>query len=332
MREFIRSTRNLVKFLVVVSTVFVAQFAQAQTPQSVQSFRGSFSVLMDNFEQVFRQEGNMRGLDQVARARVAMMNVQDQDLARIVARPDIPDLAPALSAMQRLNENSQRQMRSLGVLKSAGLPGAGSIIGSCVSTTHDDQSTYDALIAYNVTSAILSAATFVCTQDILGENGSAACIPLAIANAVAAGIFSTRSFCGSVDTGATISGGFERLGHIHDDLTTARGDIMTNVTNSTTSINNNINASTTSIINNDNTNKNTLLASIAASTTAIVNNANSNTTTIVNNDNANRALVVGELRALGCEIVRLLNTPDGLRASSILQCSAQPGFPYKWNK
>ena len=61
---------------------------------------------------------------------------------------------------------------------------------------------------------------------------------------------------------------------------------------------------------------------------AIIANDNANTTTIINNDNANRDLIVNELHALGCELVRLLNTPEGQKESSILACTGQPGFPY----
>src|SRR5262249_62053731 len=39
-----------------------------------------------------------------------------------------------------------------------------------------------------------------------------------------------------------------------------------------------------------------------------------------------------ELRGLGCEVIRLLNTPDGQRSSNIASCSGKPGWPYSWNK
>lgn len=107
------------------------------------------------------------------------------------------------------------------------------------------------------------------------------------------------NFCAGEVTANQVTANFERLAHIHDDLQADFAALTTN-----------INQSTASIINNDNTNK----------------------TAIINNDNANKDTIVAALSALGCEIIRLLNTPDGQRASSILACSAQPGFPYKWNK
>jgi hypothetical protein len=212
--------------------------------------------------------------------------------------------------MQHLAAQSQSALQSRVIPKSLPFPGAPSVIDDCNNTPHDDQITYDALIAFQVTSGILAAAAWVCNEDILGENGSLACVPLAIANDIASSLFAVRSFCASLDTGALVSGSYTRLGHIHDDLSTARTDIINNSNTNTTAINNNISASTTSIIN----------------------TVNAGTTSIVNNNNANTAMIVSELRALGCEIVRLLNTPEGQRASSILACSTQPGYPYRWNK
>ena len=355
MSEFFRSFRNVAGILALAGSVLTAQTSLAQAPQTVQSLRSSFSALLDGYDQVYRQEGDFRGVQSVAKAKAAMLNVQDADLARIFAKTAVPDMSSAVSAIQRLTVNSQRELLIASERqKSLPFPGTPSVISACNSTPHGDQITYDALIAFQVTSGLLSAATFVCTQDILGENASVPCIALAIANDVASSLFAVRSFCGGLDSGATAAGTYDRLGHIHDDLTNALSTIVStsntntatltnNISASTTSINNNINTSTTAIntnvtnskndiINNDNTNKNTVLTSIAANTTTIVNSGNSNTASIISNDNTNRDMIVSQLQALGCEIVRLLNTPDGQRASSVAACKAQPGFPYSWNK
>ena len=198
--------------------------------------------------------------------------------------------------------------------------------------SYGDQSVYDALIAFQVTSAILSAATFACVETILGENGSLVCEPFSIANDIASGIYAVRSFCNSADTSATVEGSYARLGHIHTDLTNARADIINNDNSNLATVNTSITNSKTAIINNDNANNASVLSTLAANTTTIVNTSNSNTTAIINNANSNRDIVVTQLHQLGCEIIRLLNTPDGQRASSVLACKAEPGFPYSWNK
>lgn len=42
------------------------------------------------------------------------------------------------------------------------------------------------------------------------------------------------------------------------------------------------------------------------------------------------ARAVEGLRHVGCDTIRLENTPEGQRASSIPVCADQPGFPYDW--
>lgn len=117
-------------------------------------------------------------------------------------------------------------------------------------------------------------------------------------------------------------------------------------------ITNNDNSNRTQIINNDNTNTQTLLTkmdantlvittAIDASATAIINNDNKNTTSIITNDNSNRTMIidndntnrdlmVAEMRRIGCDVIRLLNTPEGQRQSSLSSCSGQPAFPYNF--
>jgi hypothetical protein len=324
-----RFSRIAIGLMVCAGALFVAQHATAQAgnpvqAQSSQSFRTSFGQLLDSYDQVFRLSGNVVGQQSVAQARAAMLSVSDAEFARTFALSGTPDVSPAVSAIQRIATMSQRNKAIQSVtIQTEPFPSAPAVIDSCSpsNTPHSDQSTYDALIAFQVTSGILAAAAWVCNEDILGENGSAACIPLAIANDIASSLFAVRSFCAGLDTASTVLGNYDRLDHIHTDLTNARADIINNANSNTTAITSSISAALNSIISNAN-----------ANTTTIVNNANSNTTSIMNNDNTNRDMIISQLQALGCEIVRLLNTPDGLKASSIEACKAQPGFPYSWNK
>jgi hypothetical protein len=161
----------------------------------------------------------------------------------------------------------------------------------------------------------------VCTQDILGENGSLACVPFAIAADIAIALFEVASFCADEAAGVTADNSYSLLTHLHVDLST-----------STTNIINTSNTNTTNIINNDNANKTSIIANDNANTTTLVNVANANTASIITNDNANKAAIVAEIRGLACEIIHLLHTPDGQRTSAIQACSAAPGFPYSWNK
>jgi|SRR5882672_3161146 len=319
MRYPFGTTVRSLSLLAVAGAMAFAPPVFSQTPDAIQGFRSSYAAMIDSFDQIFRQQGNRKGMNLVSQARATMGMISDAQFARVFTKSGVPDLAEASAAMQGAAAIVQRSAKPQ--MKSLPFPSADSVIDACVNTPHDDQLTYDALIASQVTSSILSAAAWVCNEDILGENGSLACVPLAIADDIAQGFFAVRSFCAGLESGVLIAGNYDRLEHIHTDLGAAQTAIIDSVNASTTSINSNIDASRTSINNNINT-----------STASIISNANANTTTIINNANTNRDILVGELHALGCEIVRLLNTPEGQRASSILACSAQPGFPYKWNK
>lgn len=266
----------------------------AQTRGTIATFRAQYDVMMANYEQLFAASGNIDGQLRAQRGRAAMQSVTNEQLAKVFAKTRVPDLSTVASVAKYLVERKATQQQ-----KSLPFPGEPAIVSGCVGTDYTSETRYAETIANEVAQSILAAAAWVCNEDILGENGSAACIPLAIAADITQGLIDVANFCAGEVTANQVLANFERLGHIHDDLQADFDAITTN-----------INQSTASIISNDNTNK----------------------TAIINNDNANKDTIVSALSALGCEIIRLLNTPDGQRASSILACSAQPGFPYKWNK
>jgi hypothetical protein len=298
--------------------------AHAANPEA-QAFRANYGVVLDGLQQSLTENGNARGLALLKSSRNSLNGVNDETLARLFHQ-GIPDLSSSVQELQRLSTLSKSRA------KSAGLPSASAIIGACDSNPHDSQSVYDAIIASQVTSSVLAAATFVCNEDVLGENAAAGCIPFAIADDIAQGIVAVRQFCEGEEGGAKSDASYDRLDHVHTDLANARSDllndasakltaILTNSNTNTTTILNNLSATQTAIINNDN-----------ANTTLTNNNINANTLSIINNDNHNRDVVVGELRALACEMLRVMTTPDGQKASSIQACMSQPGFPYSWNK
>lgn len=277
----------------------------AQDTRAAAQFRAQYDTMMSNFERMATNQGNISILEKAIEGRNAMSRVSDQQLGVLYSKVRYPDLSGGVLASEVLASRPAKSQR-----KSSPFPQVAPVIGNCDIVDTSPSFRYGALIAKEVTTSILAAATFVCTQDILGENGSAACIPFAIAADIAIALFDVSTFCAGEATANAIDTNYVRLEHLHNDLNTGLASVI-----------NNDNTNTSNIINNDNTNK-----------AALVTLINANTTTIVNNDNANKNAMVGEIRALGCEIVRLLNTPDGQRASSILSCSAAPGFPYSWNK
>jgi len=232
---------------------------------------------MATFERLYATDGNIEGQLRAQRAREAMQALTNEQLARVFTKTRIPDFSVIVSTGKYLVERKAIQ-------KSLPFPGEPQIVSGCNGVDYTSATRYAELIANEVAQSILAAAAWVCNEDILGENGSAACIPLAIAADITQGFLETANFCAGEVTANQVQANFDRLGHIHDDLT--------------------------------------------AGISTIVNNDNGNKTEIINSVKTNKDAVVTELRALGCEIVRLLNTPEGQRASSILACSGQPGFPY----
>ena len=205
------------------------------------------------------------------------------------SRTRVPDLSVAVTASQFVAARAEARRAASAALAapvqilSPGLPGPVDIPSGCDGVNIDAAERYALMIIKEVANAILAAAAWVCNEDILGENGSLACVPLAIAADVANGFFDTATFCAGEVTANQVDANFNRLEHIHNDL---EADLATIVNTS--------NANTLSIITNDNANRTTIVNNDNANKTTIVNNDNANLVTIINNANANK----NELRDL----------------------------------
>lgn len=201
------------------------------------------------------------------------------------------------------------------------------------------------------------------TLIVLGEGGntSLACTITDAIYIVAHAVWEAAHFCNEEFTDATVDANYDRLEHIHGDLEASVTNDNTNKTtivnndnsnktmiiaeidakataissqidSGTTNILNKIESKGNDIINNDNTNRTLIINNDNTNANNIITNDNANKTMIINNENSNFAATINELRGLGCEVIRLLNTPDGQRSSNIASCVGKPGFPYSWNK
>ena len=336
--------RLLCLFLLGVSFVLakpaIAQQPRASAappPETVTSMRAKFNQILDTYEGLLRQMGSARGLQLIDSARQSMHAVADEQLAATFTNTGVPNLTDAVKTVENLGVLASRPpskpataapRAAKPLSTSPPFPGAPPILGECNNIAHDSAFTFGALVAFQVLRTILAAAEFACGEVIAGFNGAAVCIPFAIAADLAEIPFELADFCGGEEDSALIQGSYDRLEHIHNDL----ADASTAILSAQTAIINNANTNTTNIINNANTNTTSIITNDNANRASIITNANTNTTNIINNSNANKDALVAELHALGCEIVRLLNTPDGQRSSSIFTCVGQPGFPYSWNK
>lgn len=263
--------------LVLLTGLAVAQSVVAQEPQPVQTFRDNYDALLSNFERMSAVRGDTASQQAARQGRKILATLTNDQLARLFKQGSIPDVSVAVVATRHLASRmeSKQKARSLSVERlgnptlavtpqSPGFPGPVPIVAGCNGVDIEASTRYALFIAKEVANSILAAAAWVCNEDILGENGSAACVPLAIAADVANGFFDTATFCAGEVTANQVDANFNRLDHIHDDLA----------------------AGITTIVNNDDANR-----------TAIVNNDNANTTTIVNNDNANTAAIISNANA-----------------------------------
>ena len=264
-------SRALCLALVLISLAMAGPvFAQGSKPsqktggQTVGSFRAQYAAIMADFSRIYAATGDTAGQERVRQGLEAMGALTDDQVARLYAKTRIPDLTLAAAA----SEYVASRAKSTGglVTDSLPFPDAPALITECTVLPIDSASRFALLILKEIANGLLAAAAFGCLEDILGENGALACVPLAIASDLANGVFDSAQYCAGEFTANQVDANFNRLAHIHDDLTTG---IKTMV--------NTDNASRTSVINNDNANR-----------ISIVNNNNAIKDAIINNDNANK--------------------------------------------
>jgi hypothetical protein len=275
----------------------VASPAAAQQIDPVQNFRQNYDAAMANMQSVAQASGDTSAAQHAADGRNAMHAVTDAQLLKVFSQSGVPDYSIVSMATQYLASESQTK-KSASLLAplpaSPGFPDADPIDSGCNGVDISSATRYTQLIAKETTNSILAAAAWVCNEDILGENGSAACVPLAIAADVANGFFDTSAWCAGEVTANQVDGNYRRLDHIHNDLADAITSIIDNNNKNTTSIINNNNANTTTLFNNDNANRALIINNDNTNRTLIINNDNANLATIINNANANK----NELRDL----------------------------------
>src|SRR3954471_15614125 len=285
-----RLSRVCVRPAALLICLALARPAVAQNAVALQNLREQYDAMMADFEHILKAQGDASGTEKARRGREAMRALSDQQLANLYSHTRIPNLSVVVAATQYLvskadapkTNTAARFGGPLGA-ESVPFPEPIALDPGCNGVDISSGTRYTQLIAKEVTNSILAAAAWACNEDILGENGSAACIPLAIAADVANGFFDTSAWCAGEVTSNQVDANFNRLGHIHDDLTAGIATIVTNDNTNTANIVTNDNTNTANIITNDNANR-----------TLIINNDNTNLATIINNANANK----NELRDL----------------------------------
>lgn len=325
----LRLSLSCAAFALVMSAP-IAGLAQDAAPADgardrAAAFRGDFNRVLDHYAAVFAARANEKGARMVAQARAGLGAIDDAKLERILAKMPAADLSLAVQAAQRLEASTPARGQGLAgqPQNSTGFPSAPDILTDCDNIEHGSQWTLDALIAFEVLRTVLAAAEFACLEVVVvlgeGGNGSAVCIPFAIAQDAAAIPYELADFCGGEEDSAIGQGSYDRLEHIHTDLASAQTAILSRIDSAKSEIITNDNTNRTTIVNNDNANR-----------VLIINNDNANRDIILGDARANRDFLLGEIRGLSCDLMRLMATPEGLRASTNPSCVGQPQFPYNW--
>lgn len=281
MRVLTFSRVPILRWVMLLLCLTMAAPAFAQDPAALQTLRGQYDAMMANLGRLAAARGDKVTEAQAREGRDAMKSLTDQQLAEIYSRTRVPDLSVAATASRFLvRQTDALAKKDAGgdfvQLLSAGFPDPVAIPAGCNGVDIGAETRYALLITKEVTSSILAAAAFVCNTSILGVNTSLACVPFSIAASIAIGLFDTATFCAGEVTANQIDANFNRLDHIHNDLTSAVTTVVGNSNANTATIISNANTNTTTIVTNDNTNAATIIANDNTNTAAILNNATAN--------------------------------------------------------
>lgn len=339
-------------------------------PSQIRAYREQLNAILAKERELVAVTGQERLTRLVDQRIDQLQRIGDADFARFMSlNVDLSPLDQSVTNLhQRMEAKLSERITSQGLKikpNSAGFPDAEySFCGSGRSDAGFMLAAQEVLIAAK---GVWSAASRGCDEVVVvagfGGNVSLVCIITDGVLAVAEGVLNGYEFCDNDIDSAEINGSYRRLEHIHGDLSDAQTTIVDNqnsnksdVTNAVdaakTEITNALDSAKTAIINNDNTNKNTIVNNDNSNRNHIENNDNVNRDTIVNNDNANRNtimandnanrdtimandnhnrdLMIAEMRMIGCDMIRLINTPEGARSSALQSCVGQPGYPYSF--
>ena len=175
-------------------------------------------------------------------------------------------------------------------LTTPAFPNAPPILSECNSIEHDSDFTFGALVANQVARAVLAAANYACLEVIVVLGEGGN-------GSLVCEVFAIAEAAAAIPFELADFCGGEEDSALLEGSYDRLDHIHTDLDNARTSI----------------------LTSI-----------DTHTTQIINNDNANRDILINEVRKLSCDVMRLLNTPEGQRASSNSSCMGQPQFPYNF--
>lgn len=213
--------------------------------------------------------------------------------------------------------------------------------GICNGTGYTPDETFSAMNGALIAEAVKDTAEQFCNQDILGENVSSVCVVTDILYFAAKGIYDNFNLCNDFVTAAEVNGSYRRLGHIHDDLGSVKADLQSAEASILQAISDHDQAMSAQLDTHD--------TDISAQVTTHDADIKDQVSTHDADLKSRVALHDGDIKALlatvqsgvdsngeqlelllsrQLEVIRLLHTPQGQRASDVPACD---GGPCRWN-
>jgi hypothetical protein len=321
---------------------------------AVHEFRRTLEDIIDMHSDVVAASGASELAAATARRKKVVRELGDADVARLMATGvDLSELRAQTAGLHELVFRGEPASQLVGT-NSTGFPSAP--YSFCGVTRRSTTGMLVAQITLEAAQNVWSIASRACDQVVVaagfGGNGSAACIIVDEVLFAAQTTYNAFVYCDANIDSAEILGSYNRLEHLHGDVEDAKASILSNAGTNREAVVADARVNRTAVVSNDNVNKDAIVANDNANRTIIVNatnsgrdaiiandnanrdtvvaNANDNRDKVITNDNANRDTLITELRAIGCDVIRLLNTPEGQRGSVLTSCSGQPGYPYNF--
>jgi hypothetical protein len=272
-----------------------------------ESFREDFLRFLDAYAEIAGQLGDHARQEQLATARRMMEGVTSEQIDQTF-RHGVPNVGELLNATEALRQH----LASAPALSRTGprlptLPGQPGILGACNVIAHDSNTTFILLTVQQAADVLLAASGRACDQVAVvagfGANTALVCLPIEIALTAAKIPFELATFCAGEEDSSVAQGSFDRLGHLHGDLTTEAQ-----------SIRDKDDANTSTIVANDDSNR-----------TAIVNNDNTNTANIILNGNAN-AMGITQAITSGFDAMEMREIENNLTARACPAWMYTPRF------
>ncbi len=266
--------RPIAATLLLLATLGMAAPALAEAPAAgtstysqaeIDALRAQIEEIRDTYLEL--AETTSPEMLEVMSMRLAPLDeLSDGDLANLkISGIDFAPLVDAAAEMRDLTENRRDLARFEVQTKSAGFPNA-AYTSICGSRRSDASAMFAAGRVLQVAEGVFSIADRACNQVAVaagfGGNTSAACIAADTVLAAARYAFDTFAACDAEIDSVEIEGSYDRLGHLHGDISSLDAKVSTEADG---------------VIRNDNVNRNAIVANDNANRDALGAQAEANT-------------------------------------------------------